>query len=105
MLGEKVCRVCGKRFYGANEGWVYRKGIDYMCSWTCFNLCPDKKGRRGNRIGLTARDERNAAIYADHKSGMSFQDIAEKYKMTVNWVRTVINRIREQQAEETQDES
>jgi hypothetical protein len=56
---EKVCPICGKRFYPpVLDDWVYKKtkshdgGYAYLCSWSCFNKFKGvkKSGRRKSNI-------------------------------------------------------
>ena len=33
---EKICPICGKRFYPPTDEWAYRRGDEYFCSWHCL---------------------------------------------------------------------
>lgn len=67
-LNEKICPICGKRFYPQDSGeWVYKRrrrdkrdhvlaSYDYLCSWSCYKkhnmLFPEKPRKRGPKPNM-----------------------------------------------------
>ena len=49
-IHEKVCPVCGKRFYMASDEWVYKRPVNgrtkVYCTWTCYRAAEPAARKR-----------------------------------------------------------
>ncbi len=93
---EKICPVCGKRFYPPTDEWAYRRGEEYFCSWHC--LCRHDREREvrlravgvpKGRLPEARKNARNAAVRRDYRQGVSVIELARRHSLS----RTQIYRI------------
>jgi hypothetical protein len=79
-VGIIVCDGCGAEFRGPRrkfkKGWRKHNGRD-LCP-----LCPT--------LSKQSKTQRNAALIADRKAGMSFRELAEKYDMTTRRTQQIV---------------
>ena len=110
-----ICPVCGKRFYITYEGWVYRRGKVYFCSWSC--LCDfDRTGLTSRypqlfetsvprSLRLTKKEvvKRNDKIYRRWKAGKDAFDIALEIGLHPDSVRRILREERDAREESAND--
>lgn len=69
---EKICPICGKRFYPPTDEWAYRRGDEYFCSWHCLCEHDRRQEARLRAVGVpkgrlpeARKTERNASVRRD----------------------------------------
>ena len=93
---EKICPICGKRFYPPTDEWAYRRGDEYFCSWHCLCEHDRRQEARLRAVGVpkgrlpeARKTERNASVRRDYKRGISVIELARRHSLS----RTQIYRI------------
>lgn len=93
---EKICPICGKRFYPPTDEWAYRRGDEYFCSWHCLCEHDRRQEARLRAVGVpkgrlpeARKTERNASVRRDNKRGISVIELARRHSLS----RTQIYRI------------
>ena len=74
-LYERICPQCGKTFYcWFPSEWVYKSGVQYFCSWTCYredeHHVPPHPGRKASAKAAAIREHRRRAAYCSQEEAL-----------------------------------